>query len=173
MKKVFLVAFILSFGVFSAQGADLKIGYMDLNKAAMESNTGEKVDKILQDMYDNKSSILLEKEKELKNLDEELKKQSSVLTPKSIKSKKEQLAKLYKNYQRMIKDFNEEILKKQEELGQEIRKDLIEIINKIGEEEGYTIIFERGASGILYSQKEFDITEKVITRYNEIAKAKE
>ncbi len=90
----------------------------------------------------------------------------------SRKNKEDHLNKFYRDYQRMRKDFQEEIQKKEAEFTQEIQKDLIEIVNKIGKEEGYAIIFERGAGGILYSQKELDITEKVIARYNEVAKAK-
>lgn len=173
MKKVFLLTFIiLSSWAFSVQGADLKIGYMDLNKALFESNKGKKATKILDDMLNSKKAVVLKKEKEIKKLEQELEKQASILNPKSRKDKEDQLNKLYRDYQRMGKDFQGELQKKEAELTQEIQKDLIEVVNKIGEKEGYSIIFERRVSGMLYSQKKFDITEKVIKKYNEIAKAK-
>ncbi len=71
----------------------------------------------------------------------------------------------------MAKDFQEELQKKEAGFIQEIQKDLVEVVNKIAKEEDYTIIFERRISGILYSRKEIDITEKVIKDYNEITKA--
>ncbi len=43
MKKIILVAGILFSWVLSAQGADLKIGYVDLNKALNESDSGKNI----------------------------------------------------------------------------------------------------------------------------------
>lgn len=171
MKKTIFLVIILLFA-FSAEGVELKIGYVDINKALNESDNGKKATKILEDMVNSKKPIFLEKEEELKKLEEELKKQSSVLTPEAKKSKEEQFNKLLRDYQRMLKDFNEELQKKQEEFTQEIQRDLIEIINKFAEEEGYSIIFEKGSSGIIYSPKKFDVTDNVLKRYNETAKAK-
>lgn len=171
MKKIVFLIVTLLFA-FNAEGAELKFGYVDLNKALNESDNGKKATKFLEDMVNSKQSVLLKKEKEIKKLNEELEKQASVLIPESRKTKEEELSRLYKDYQRMAKDFNEEIQKKEEELRMEILNDLREIVNKIGKEEGYTVIFETGTSGILYYQKEFDLTEKIIKKYNEATKTK-
>lgn len=174
MKKIILVAVILFSWVLSAQGADLKIGYVDLNKALNESDSGGKAKKTLEDMVNSKKSILVEKEIELKKLQEELEKQASVLTPEAKKSKEEQFNKLLRDYQKMVKDFSDEVQKKEEELSVKIQKDLIEFVNKLGKDEGYTIIFglEKGSRGIIYSTDELDLTDKVIKKYNEITNAK-
>lgn len=172
MKKLFLITFILFSWVFSAQGAELKIGFVDLNKALNESDNGKKATKILEDMVNSKNAVIVEREKEIKKLNEELEKQISVLTPESRKSKEAQVNKLYRDYQIMVRDFRQEIQKKEADFRMEILKDLRKIVNKIGEEEGYSVIFERGESGIFYYQKKLDITEKVIKKYNETTKAK-
>jgi outer membrane protein len=172
MKKIIFFSVVLFLFTFRAYGTEVKIGYMDLNKALNESDDGKKATKFLEELVNSKQTILQEKEKEIKKLNEELEKQSAVLTPESKKIKEEQLNKLYRDYQRTAKDFQEEIQKKEEELRMEILKELREIVNKIGKEEGYSIIFETGASGILYYQKEFDLTEKIIKKYNEAAKMK-
>lgn len=172
MKKIILVTLILFSWVLSAQGADLKIGYVDLNKALNESDSGKKAKKVLEDMVNNKQSVISKKEEEIKAFKDELDKQSSVLTPEAMKDKQDHLNKLIREGQRMVNDFQEEVRKKDSELTQEIQKDLIDIVNKFGKDEGYTIIFERGASGMIYSQKELDLTDKVIKKYNEITNAK-
>ncbi|UCF86981.1 MAG: OmpH family outer membrane protein, partial [Nitrospiraceae bacterium] len=69
--------------------------------------------------------------------------------------------------QRMTRDFQEEVKKKEADLTREIQKEILQVINKVAQEEGYTIVFERGVSGILYFQEQFDITNKVIEKYNE------
>ncbi|MEK7823360.1 MAG: OmpH family outer membrane protein, partial [Nitrospirota bacterium] len=82
--------------------------------------------------------------------------------------------KLLRDYQKMVKDFGDELQKKEEELSVGIQKDLIEFVNKLGKDEGYTIIFglEKGARGIIYSPDELNLTDKVINKYNEITNAK-
>jgi outer membrane protein len=172
MKKIAFFIIVLSLFAFKTEGVDLKIGYVDFNKALNESDNGKKAVKIIENMANIKQEIMLEKEAEINKLKEELEKQASVLTPESRRDKEDHLNKLIRDAQRMVSDFQEEIQKKQAGFIQEMQKDLIEIINKIGEEEGYSVIFERGASGILYSQKKFDITDKAIKRYNQFTKAK-
>lgn len=173
MKKLFIFLILLLTLGFNAQGADLKIGFVDLNKALNESHKGKNATEILENMVKTKKSVLLERETELKNMDEELKKQASVLSPESMKSKTDEFNTLYRNYQRMVKDIQEEIQKKEAGLTQQIQKDLVETVQKIGEDEEFHIIFERSASGILHAKKEIDLTDKLIKRYNEMSKNKQ
>ncbi len=172
MKKLIFITLILFTWTLGAYAADLKIGYVDLNKALNESESGKKAKKILEDMINSKQTVIAKKEDEIKTLKEEFDKQSSVLTPEAAKEKQDQLNKLMREGQRMVNDFQEEIKKKETELTQEIQKDLIDIVNKLGKDEGYTIVFEKGTSGIVYSQKELDITEKIIKKYNESTSTK-
>ncbi len=172
MKRFLICSMILLFSAVMAEGADFKIGYVDFNHAINESDNGKKTTEVLKKFIDSKQELFLEKESELKALEEDFKKQLSVLTPESRKDKEDQLRKLYIDFQRMEKDFNEEIQKKQAALSQDIQDDLIKILQEIGKKEGYTIILERAAGGILYSQKGLDITSKLVKKYNEYSKTK-
>ena len=169
MKKLFFIFILLLTCVFNAHGADMKIGFVDLNKALNESENGKNATEALENMVKSKKSVLIEKEKELKILDNEVKKQASVLTPESMKSKTEEFNKLYKNYQRMVKDFQEEVQKKEAELTRQIQEDLIKTVQNIGEKEKFYIILEKNASGILHAQKDIDLTDMVIKQYNEMS----
>ena len=53
-----------------------------------------------------------------------------------------------------------------------ILKDLRDVVEKIGQEEGYSLILENVEGIILFSRKDLDITERVIKNYNEL-KAKQ
>jgi Skp family chaperone for outer membrane proteins len=123
-KTTVLILFVLFTLSIPAYGADLKIAYLDFNRALNESEQGKKATAMLEEMIRDKKTAVIEKEEEIKKLDEELKKQLSILSPETA------------------------------------------------QEEGYTIVFERGVSGILYFQKHYDITDKVIEKYNESVKEK-
>jgi outer membrane protein len=170
MKKAVITMIVLLFA-FSAQAADLKIGYVDLNKALNESDAGKKAVKNLEEIFKTKQSAIDDRQKEIKKLDEDLAKQTSILNPDVLKEKREEVEKLKRDFQRMVKDSEDEIEKKRTDFMDHIIKDLSELIRKTGEEEGYTLILEKAQSGVLYSPEKLDMTDKIIKKYNEASKA--
>ena len=173
MKKIFLFTLILSFWIFSAHGAELKIGTIDLGKALFESNEGKKATKLLEKIINSKQAILLEKDDEIKKLKEELdrQKKSSSFNVDALSEKEDHLNKLIRDVQIMFSDFQKEVQKKETEFRTGIVKELRGIIHDYAEKEGYVVIFETGESGILYSQEKINITDEIIKKYNEFSKA--
>lgn len=169
MKKIIFLIIMLLLSV-GAQAAEIKIGYVDLNKALNESREGKKAVQLLEEMVKSRQLVIDEKGNEIKKLEAEISKQSSILNPKAIEEKKEQRKKLMRDYQRMIKDSQDEVQKKQSDFMEEIIKKLRVIVEQIGKDEGYTVIFEKAESGILYVPDKVDVTEKVIEKYNEAEK---
>jgi outer membrane protein len=165
MKKLIFLTIITFFAV-NAHAADLKIAYVDLNKALNESNRGKAAVKMLEDMVKEKQSAIIQKEKELKSLDEEIAKQSSILNPDAMKEKQSKREILMRDYQRMVKDSQDEVQQKRSDFMEAIVKDLRKTVARVGKEKGYTIIFEKVASGILYIPDELDITDALIEQFN-------
>jgi len=170
MRRIFLFTLFLSFFAFYAHGAEIKIAYVDLNKALNESQQGKEAIKVLEDLVKSKQTVIDKKGDEIKKLEEEMAKQASILTPESIKETQNEHDKMLREYQRMVQDNQAEIQKKQSEFMQRIISDLRNLIINIGEEENYTAIFEIVEGGILYMPKTSDITEKVILKFNETYK---
>jgi len=171
MRKILFFTVVLSFFAFYAHGAELKIAYVDLNKALNESQQGKEAIKVLEDLVKSKQVVIDKKGEEIKKLETEMEKQASILTPESIKETQSEHEKMLKEYQRMVQDNQAEIQKKQSEYMQRIISDLRNVIITIGQEENYTAIFEVVESGILYMPKTSDITEKVIVKFNETHKS--
>jgi len=171
MRKILYFTILLSFFAFYAHGAEVKIAYVDLNKALNESQQGKEAIKVLEELVKSKQGVIDKKGDEIKKLEEEMEKQSSILTPESIKETKNEHEKMLKEYQRMVQDNQAEIQKRQSEFMQRIISDLRNLIINIGEKENYTAIFEIVEGGILYMPKASDITEKVIKKFNETYKS--
>lgn len=172
MKRALLMAVVLLFMfALGAQAADLKIGYVDLNKALNESDAGKKAVKTLEEIFKTKQAVIDEKQKEMRKLDEELAKQTSILNPDALKGKREDFEKLKKDFQRMIKDSEEEVEKKRADFMDRIVKELSETIRKTGEEEGYAMILEKNEAGLIYSSEKLDLTDKIVKKYNEAMKS--
>lgn len=172
MRKIVLLLFIISILPVSLHAADsFKFGSVDLQKALDESETGKKAKSDLESVRASKQSLIDEKGKAIDKLKGEIEKQASVLSAEARKNKEDELEKLVREYQRIVQDSQAELKKKEAELTNTIIREIIEIIEKIGAEEGYTFIIEKGT--VPYSNKGIDITDAVIKKINEsIAKSK-
>jgi len=174
MKKFLTIMPLLLFIIFFTPSylvaADsLKIGVIDLQKVVDESEAGKKASADLNTLAKSKQSFVEEKGKAIEKLKSDLEKQLSVLSEETKKSKNEELEKLWREYQRLLQDSDAELRKKDAELKKMILREIFEIAEKFGVEEGYTLIVDKGF--ILYSNKDADITDKLIKKYNE-SKAK-
>lgn len=167
MKKILYGISVFLLLGFNAYGAEYKLAYVDLNRALNESRQGKEAIKTLEEMVQAKQAVIDQKGAEIKKIEDEISKQTSVLTPESIKEKNEHHETLLRDYQRMVQDTQKEIQKKQSELMKEILAELRKMIIDIGEEGQYTAIFETAESGLLFMPKSLDITELVIKRFSE------
>jgi outer membrane protein len=169
MKKLslLLVVFILMAGN-NAYAQNLKIGSVDLIKALNESDAGKKAKTDLEFLIKSKQASLDEKGKTIEKMKNDIDQQSSVLSAEARKSKEEELERLIRDYQRLVSDSQNEVKKKEGELTNDILKELREIIEKLGSEEGYSIILEGSEGQILYAKKEMDLTDSIIKKHNEL-----
>jgi outer membrane protein len=154
-----------------AFAAESKIGYIDLNLALNKSEVGKKAVLSLEEMVKAKQFIISEKGDKIKKIEEELAKQSSIMTPDTVRERKEEREKLLRDYQRMVKDSQEEVQKKQAEYMDAIIKKLKGIVEQIGKEEGYSLILEKAESGVMFHSDEIDMTGTLIKRFNEASKS--
>jgi outer membrane protein len=177
MKKAvwLVVIFLLVTGTsaLAAETGTVKIGYVDLVKALNESESGKKAKTDLEFLIKTKQASIDEKGKAIEKAKADIEKQASVLSAEARKSKEEEMERLLREYQRLVADSQNEVKKKESELTSDILKDLRAIVQKIGEDDGYTLILESAEGQILYAKKESDLTEVVMKKYNELkAKAK-
>lgn len=145
----------------------VKIGYVDVRAALNESESGKKAKIDLESLIKTKQAVIDEKGKAIEKLKADVEKQASVLSAEAKKTKEDEIERLMREYQRQAQDAQAEVKKKESEFTVAILKELKEVVDKIGQEDDYSVIFENTDGVILYSKKEFDITDKVIKKYNE------
>jgi len=171
----FILVVLMISGPFVAsevRAADaVKIGYVDLRVVLNESESGKKAKAELESAIKMKQAAIDEKGKAGEKLKAELEKQSSVLSAEARKAKEEEVERAFRDYQRLVQDAQGEIKKQEEKYTGTIVKEIRTIIEKIGQEEGYSLILENFEGIILFSRKDLDITDRVIQRFNE-SKAK-
>jgi outer membrane protein len=169
MKKLLLLFVIAVLLTGSHANAEtIKIGAVDLLKALNESDAGKKAKADLEFLIKTKQTSLDDKGKNIDKLKSEIEKQASVLSPDARRSKEEELERLVRDYQRQVADSQNEVKKKEGDLTGDILKELREIIQKIGDEDGYTLILEGGDGQILFAKKDIDLTDSVIKKFNQL-----
>jgi outer membrane protein len=169
MKKatVFLAALVITtFALAGAQAADLKIGYVDLQKALNESTAGKKAKEKFTAEVKKAESEITRKKEELERLGASLEKQGSMLKDDIRTDKEKQFIQLQKDYERKVKDYKDELQIKDAQYTRGILADLVDIIKKYGKDNSYTIIFERSETVLLYTTEALDITDKIISLYD-------
>jgi outer membrane protein len=154
--------FLLGFG--SAARAEMKIGFMDVDKAVNESEEGKKALSGLKDFMEAKKIAFTEKLNNYEKMKADLAKQSSLISTEARKLKQDDIESLGRDLQRMEADAKQEFLKKRGELMEAIIKELSEVIEKVGSEGKYDAIYPP----MLYYSKSLDITELVIKKFNEL-----
>ena len=167
MKKILLaVSMVLLASVAFCADKTVKIGYIDLQKALNESDTGKEAKVTFNKRVEELQKVLDEKQNELKKLQEEMEKQKGLLTPEARGEKEKVYQQKLKDVQRFAKDSQEELQQKDSEMTKKILRDLRDAIKKIGTDEGYTIILEKGDGFVLFAAEGVEITDKVIKAYN-------
>ncbi|MBI3593291.1 MAG: OmpH family outer membrane protein [Nitrospirae bacterium] len=174
MKKFLAVIisglFIVSSGMASVALAVEKIGYVDVDKAANESEEGKKAVANLKDFMSSKQALITEKGKALEKMKADLEKQGAIISPDAKRSKIEEIERSEREFQRIVSDINIELEKKRRELTESIYKEIIDVIEKTGQEGKYSVILT--GQSLLYVDKSLDITDTIIKKYNEIKGAK-
>lgn len=170
MKTKFIICVLLlatcylSLVTFSS-AAELKIGYIDLQRIVYESDAGKKAKSELDALIKSKQAVVDENRQTLEKLKSALEKQASALSPEARKSKQDDYEKMEREYLRLTQDAETELRKKDNELKEIILKEVLELMDKIGKEEGYSLIIDKGLA--VYLDKSLDITDRVIKKYNE------
>jgi outer membrane protein len=166
-KKWVMVVGIVLWGWFgSVWAADLKIAYVDIQRAVNESNAGRDAKKLITRDVEKFQHQIAEKQKELQTLKESFEKQALMLNPEARANKEKEYQNKLREFQRWGEDTQNEINQKRMQMERNISLALQKVIQKVGADEGYTLILEKNENIVLYVAKALDITDRVIKAYD-------
>ena len=163
--KIMSIAILLLGFTFSANAADMKIGWIDMQKAIQSSNAGKSARKGLERDYKKKKAALDKKQKDLKKMSEDLQKKKLALSEKAFMEKQQNLQREVLKFQDELRKSDMEIQKKQSELTKPILDKIQKIISDVSKDKGYSYILEK-SQGVMWAKKELDITDIVIKKVN-------
>lgn len=169
MRKFKLLAvFVLAIALVpaSALAAEIKIAYVNLDKAIKTCEACKKAMEDLDVEYKRLQELLEPNLQELKKLKEEIDEKGAMWNQETRESKEKDLKTKSQKYQQKYMEFGEEFNKKKEAAEFRIIKEIREVVEELAEKKNYTFVFERAMGGILYAPKEADITDEVLKAYD-------
>jgi outer membrane protein len=166
-KKVsFVIGLILLGWLGSGWAADLKIAYVDIQRAINECNAGKDAKKAITKDVDKFQRVIADKQKELQTMKESFEKQALMLTPDARANKEKEYQNKLREFQRWGEDTQNELNQKRMEMERNISIALVKVIQKLGADEGYTLILEKNENIVLFVSKTIDITDRAIKAFD-------
>lgn len=156
--KTVLVATALSFGA-SASAAELKVGYVQVDKILQEAPQTAETGKKLEREFSPRTAELERLQKQIRDIEAQLDRESLTISETDRKNKERDASNLKIDFQRKQRELREDInLRKNEELGT-LQDRINKAVTSVAEAEGYDLVVY---GGVAFASKKIDITDKVL-----------
>ncbi len=139
-----------------------KIAFVDMQKALNFCEAGKEAKKQITMEFEKMQKSFIGRQRDVEKLKEELDKRGSVMSEAARTDKERDYQTKLRDLQRLQRDYEDDLRRKDRELTERILKNLEAIVKKVGEEGKYTLIVERNQPTIIYISNALDLTDEVI-----------
>lgn len=145
----------------AANALDQKIGYVDATKVFENSPQYEAARKSLESEFARRDNDLVAQQKKVKQLQEKLQTDGAMMSESEVKRLERDILthrrKLKSAQDAFREDFN---LRRNEEFNK-LRRQVSEVVQAVGKEEGIDMIF---SDGVVYASDRVDISDQILER---------
>ena len=139
------------------------IGVVDTQWLLKESKLGRQVNDTLNGFMKDRQALLELEQQELRNLENELVRQGSVLSPSAKQQKEDQLRQRMLDYQQKAGNMTREFQAKQAELLGEFRDQVDLVVKQIAQQQGLVLVVEKGKNtSTRYYDQSMDFSSNVL-----------
>ncbi len=171
LRKV-LAALAVSILFSPLARAELKLGYVDLQRALGEVEEGRAAKARLQSMIESKEKEITKEQEGLRKEKEVLDKQASAMSEEARQQKNNDLQKKVMELAQKWEKARQDMGAKERTELQAIFAKLEPIIANIAQREGMTMVFEKSGAGLVFAPPHLDMTNELVRMYNDQYHAK-
>jgi outer membrane protein len=150
----------------AAAPGPFKLAVINVDRLVTDSALGKEAFARVKKLADQKKEEGEKLTKEIREMEQKLADQGASLAD----DKKEALQKQYQERAIAFKRFQDDAQRQLEEAQkkelEELQKRVLPVITQIGKEKGYTLVFNKFQSGLVYADEGVDITDEVLKRFN-------
>jgi outer membrane protein len=160
----FLVAAVFLLSTSAAFAEDIKVGFVDMQRALNETEDGRKAKEKLKKDFDQKQKELDEQQAGLKKEIEDLDKKRTLLPADKVREKEAELRVKLEKVQQTYMRHQQDLSGKEQKETQKIFERMTKIIGEIAAAENFSMIVDRSA--LVFAKPHLDLTNELIRRYN-------
>lgn len=150
-----------------ALSSGARVGVVDPQRVLSETEAGKKVLESINTFMKNRQALIELEEKELKQMEEDLVKQSSVLSANAKKEREGQFRRRITEFQQKVGELNREVQEKQKEVLEGFREKVERVAARVAQQLSLQVVIDRSRGGpTLYNDPALDVTAKVIEEFN-------
>jgi len=165
-SSLFIALVVIALSAALPAAAQINIAVIDVQRVVTESDPGKAALQKLKELQDAKIDEGRALQQELAAMQEQMTKQRFTLSEERLAELSAQMEDMQIALQRFQDDAERELDEsRRRELGG-LEGRIIPVINEIGAERGFTLIFNKFQSGLVYADDTVDITDDVILRFN-------
>lgn len=165
LSRVLIVSALLAAAPL-AQAQEVPVAVIDVQRVLTESDPGKESLQKLQVLQEEKIEEGRQLQSELEALQDQISKQRLTLSQEKLDALRQQIEDQQVEMKRFQEDAQREIDTARRDALQKLEARVMPIIQKIGEEKGYLLIFQKYQAGLAFAAEETDITDEVIRRFN-------
>lgn len=163
---VFTIALLAVAGVTSSAAEEPKIAYVNMERAFTECDAGKTAKSMFTNKLEGLTRRIEAEEGQLTRMRDALEKSASGLSAESRRDKESSYREKYRNYQRLVKDSQEDLRREDNALTNKIVATLLRVVEKVGGRGGYTLVLEK--KSVLFASQSIDITDEVVREMNKL-----
>jgi outer membrane protein len=152
--------------VMEATAADIKIGFVDVQRAIVETTQFKKSQMKFRVELEKEKGIIEARKKKVESMLIEINKQANVLNPALKKRKEESFLKEKKDFERYVQDREEEFARREKAALDKISRKMLEVLKQLGKQKKLTMVLEKKT--VFYSDSSLDLTSLATKTYNKL-----
>jgi outer membrane protein len=154
---------LLACVVTTAGAADLKIGFVDVERIHRESAPAERASKQLEKEFAPRAQELQRRESQIKTLQSQTEKDAVTMSETERRAREQELSRMGVEYQRMQREYREDLnMRRNQEIAALLER-ANRVIKQIADAEKFDLILQDA----VYRNPRLDITDKVLKALSE------
>jgi outer membrane protein len=144
--------------VGAAEAAELKIGFVDVERISRESAPAERASKQLEKEFAPRQQELQRREAQIKELKGQLEREAMTMSESDRRGKEQELSRASVEFQRMQREFREDLTIRRNQEIQGLMERANRVIRAIAEADQFDLVVQDA----VYRNPRIDITDRVL-----------
>ncbi|MEW8193112.1 MAG: OmpH family outer membrane protein, partial [Candidatus Thiodiazotropha sp.] len=165
LRQILLALTLGLFVTGSVVAEEYRIGFVNATKVFEESPQYKEARERLQTEFSRREKDLLASQKQLKQLEEKLQRDGSVMSESEVKRLERDILSRSRKLKNAQTEFREDLNLRQNEEFKKLRQQVREVIREVGKSEKIDLIV---SDGVVYFSKKIDISDKVLEKLRQL-----